>query len=133
MLLINVGNNMNQVNNISSGDESEGGNDNDGDSDMYIGDNIDQANKIGSGDEDEDCGSNNNMGRRNISGNGNGFGDDDELGESDDERSRMKRKTQYSDNEPATTRAKRMKMINGSEGAQAAIQLTKKALPKWRK
>ena len=45
----------------------------------------------------------------------------------------MKRKTQYSDNEPATTRAKRMKMINGSEGAQAAIQLTKKALPKWRK
>ena len=45
----------------------------------------------------------------------------------------MKRKTQYSDNEPATTRAKRTTMINGSEGGQAVIQSTKKALPERRK
>ena len=127
MLLINMGNKMNQMNKISSGDEGEGegegegGNDNDENSDMYMGDSIDQANKIGRGDEDEDGGINNNMGRRNISGNGNGFGDDDELGKSDDERRRMKKKHQYSDNEPATTRGERTKMINGSEGGQVAI------------
>ena len=123
MIHIYMGNKMDQANKISSGDEGEGegGNNNNGDSDMYVGDNIDQANKIGSGNEDEDGGSNNNMGRRNISGNGNGFGDNDELGESNDEGRRMKRKTRYSDNEPATTRAKRTKMINGSEGGQAAI------------
>ena len=127
---IYMGNNMDQENKIGSGDEGEGGNDNNRDSDIHVGDNIDQANKISSGDEDEDGGSNNNMGRRNISGNRNGFGDNDELGESNNEGRRMKRKIWYSDNEPATTRAKRTKMISGSEGGQAAIRSTKKALPK---
>ena len=45
----------------NNGEEGEGGNDHNRDDDMYVGNNMDQVNKISSGDEDEDGGSNNSV------------------------------------------------------------------------